>query len=802
MSLLRDSAIVGAATFLIGSVFMGISVKQEGEPVGWWPYVGTFMSGALGFYLLGATNVVKVKNAEYKVTDGYEDCEVCAKTCDIKTDPLHDVQAGRICSDCHYLNEYGVEKGAESYSAEDVICAYCEEVIEENPTVTHGETVYHDYCAEKLIALSDGHGLHERDIAYWGAESFSAEGLRLRNLEHHKNNHERTPIENLMIQQGMISGDSWDMPKGMFPKYFARNEGKRGSIKIDSAKVVRDGDSYSIVVKATQQMGIKNVYHRDSSFSVGPYPYTADGWFNGYMRWAETPMKGRDWATEVQANLGDFTDGYQPTAWSGAVKNAESFDRYGRKIRKLVGNCPVCHGFFDVKPPNPEACNCDEDFSAESPTDDELEMWSYREEDGSMLVSIDEDGDLHTELTYKDGDLINLKRFMAEVFEADRKARRRTTLTWARGIEPSFSDRDNTPNDSDESVSQSMFKQHRPYENDQYDYGYQYSNDNAYHIKGLPPGFHIHLWKPPKRGDWWQAYLKSPNTDEWQEEYSQSKRDLMDEVLGWYNDAIAVPEETELSPIQQLMIGQGMISGDIQIHRIVPTPGKIQYYFSGGSEAFAPTLFATYGGDLEFNTDDIPSTILHFCRGLIYIGVETAGNVRSVNRYNKDRKQWVSSHPAWFQNMCKQGIKDLHFGRNSDGLYTINDFPFLQFYGSRSLPEKKYLTITKEEVPMFQVRVEGKYPNLEDGWITPRPSTQRKMYGTKLKWPLRLREISIFNKCVAKYQPQEWKEIHDDMLEGTVTQNTDGWGLDGQGEADDGASAPAGHIMCRRFKKK
>ena len=64
MSLLRDSAIVGAATFLIGSVFMGISVKQEGEPVGWWPYVGTFMSGALGFYLLAATNVVNVKNAE------------------------------------------------------------------------------------------------------------------------------------------------------------------------------------------------------------------------------------------------------------------------------------------------------------------------------------------------------------------------------------------------------------------------------------------------------------------------------------------------------------------------------------------------------------------------------------------------------------------------------------------------------------------------------------------------------------------------------------------------------------------
>ena len=39
----------------------------------------------------------------------YEDCEVCFKTCCTKTQPLHDVQAGRICSECHYLNEYGME---------------------------------------------------------------------------------------------------------------------------------------------------------------------------------------------------------------------------------------------------------------------------------------------------------------------------------------------------------------------------------------------------------------------------------------------------------------------------------------------------------------------------------------------------------------------------------------------------------------------------------------------------------------------------------------------------------------------
>ena len=47
--------------------------------------------------------------SEYKVTDGYEDCEVCYRTCCVKDEPLHDVQAGRICSECHYLNEYGLE---------------------------------------------------------------------------------------------------------------------------------------------------------------------------------------------------------------------------------------------------------------------------------------------------------------------------------------------------------------------------------------------------------------------------------------------------------------------------------------------------------------------------------------------------------------------------------------------------------------------------------------------------------------------------------------------------------------------
>ena len=140
MSLLRDSAIVGAATFLVGSVFMGITVKQEGEPVGWWPYVGTFMSGALGFYLLGATNVVKVKNAEstgcyecgqdYEGDDDFRNCDLCdvllcsgcnrpCEGCSNTVCNSHrcskDCCDGAFCDECHEE-----EFGAESFSAEFV----------------------------------------------------------------------------------------------------------------------------------------------------------------------------------------------------------------------------------------------------------------------------------------------------------------------------------------------------------------------------------------------------------------------------------------------------------------------------------------------------------------------------------------------------------------------------------------------------------------------------------------------------------------------------------------------------------
>ena len=57
----RNSLLVGGATFLVGAVLMEIGDKPKGD-IGWWPYVGTFISGAVGFMLL--TNQYTPKTLE------------------------------------------------------------------------------------------------------------------------------------------------------------------------------------------------------------------------------------------------------------------------------------------------------------------------------------------------------------------------------------------------------------------------------------------------------------------------------------------------------------------------------------------------------------------------------------------------------------------------------------------------------------------------------------------------------------------------------------------------------------------
>lgn len=68
MSVFRDSAIMGAATFIVGAVFMEVGDDEELEFDKTFPYIATFFSGAIGYYLLKKTNITETFSAEDKFT--------------------------------------------------------------------------------------------------------------------------------------------------------------------------------------------------------------------------------------------------------------------------------------------------------------------------------------------------------------------------------------------------------------------------------------------------------------------------------------------------------------------------------------------------------------------------------------------------------------------------------------------------------------------------------------------------------------------------------------------------------------
>jgi hypothetical protein len=492
------------------------------------------------------------------------------------------------------------------------------------------------------------------------------------------------------------------------------------------------------------------------------------------------------------------------------VKNAESFSAGELGIDEM--ECPDC-GMMTLEFPINQRLHCigcgSNFYDAEGPTDDELESWSERQDDGSMLVTIDEGGDSHTELTYQDGDLTDLKRFMAEIFEADRKARRRTTLTWTRGIEPGFKD---TNPASTSRGSFGLPDGTQPYSPSGYWNNTQLTDENAYHITGLPTGYHIHLWKPRRRGNYWNTYMKSPHNDDWKHRSNSKKRQAMSEVLDWYNDQIAIPEKEKLTPIQAMLQQQGLVTGDIQIKRIEPTPQKVQYFYEGGPKGYQPTLFASLKlGREVWLQSNLPEEVKDFCRGLIYLSNRAhTGNLRSVNRYNADRTQWVKSKPAWFQNMCAEDVTSLYVQIDYDKIWEIHTYAsaieFLRFYGEGELKHnKKTIRISDDNSqPAFQVGVSHID---EDGdetieWTDPRPSTQRKMYDSFYE-RLSADEIGIpkphiFKECVKKYQPQNYEELRTSMTTATLSNDTEGFQRHNTRFSD---VTEACHIMLRRFKK-
>jgi len=116
----------------------------------------------------------------------------------------------------------------------------------------------------------------------------------------------------------------WVIPKEAYPHHMrvADNNWAK-DFYCDEAWVERHGDEYTLnwVVRAYKPTKVQRP--AESVFSK-TYPYTERGWFNGYMRWAQIPMRGKNWSEEVQEKLGSFVGKRQER--DRMTSKAESFN--------------------------------------------------------------------------------------------------------------------------------------------------------------------------------------------------------------------------------------------------------------------------------------------------------------------------------------------------------------------------------------------------------------------------------------------------------------------------------------------
>jgi len=406
----------------------------------------------------------------------------------------------------------------------------------------------------------------------------------------------------------------------------------------------------------------------------------------------------------------------------------------------------------------------------------------------------------------------SLQSFAAEVFEADRKIRRRTRWTWTRGQESGFEvEKDNSelPYDIDYTgrKGRGYYGSYVPI----------YSVKDSYHISDLPEGYHLHLYKPALRSSSWKAFSKSPTSD-WEEYNDYKKSNLTGELLNWYNQDIAKPEQKTLSPIEKLMISKGMKSGTVQIERIVIpktkyTTEKIQYFAFGGSKLTkrtTPLNFCVIDSgvvSLENVEYEFEPHLFAFAQGLKFM-TEKAGTLRSVNRFNKDPEAWVKSYPAWFQNAVKNKLTDIDVEfiglgvEKYDSGMKINDILVLKFlngvdrYSWRPINEDKRKVIDTPygEMPQFEIY---ELDMNDPAPIIPRPSTMRKIYAKSFKQNLigdwKFDKEMFMMAVVDKYKFENGgsESIHDSMTNEPI------WVIE-----TIPYMTPMAELMARRYKKK
>ncbi len=116
MSLLRNSVIVGGATFLVGSALMEVS--KGNEKVGWWPYTATFLSGALGFYLLRQQFVPVPEALELNAEYDFQNQAITTVIADNEDDAYEELALGDLADEDWEIVDIREAEELQSFSAE------------------------------------------------------------------------------------------------------------------------------------------------------------------------------------------------------------------------------------------------------------------------------------------------------------------------------------------------------------------------------------------------------------------------------------------------------------------------------------------------------------------------------------------------------------------------------------------------------------------------------------------------------------------------------------------------------------
>ncbi len=192
-------------------------------------------------------------------------------------------------------------------------------------------------------AYNEGHSDSRKNEGYQPTIENQKEESRFRKIIKQR-------AETFNADSGHFRKRGWVIPKEAYPRHMRVTDNNWAKdFYCDEAWVERHGDEYTLnwVVHAYKPTKVQRP--AESVFSE-TYPYTERGWFNGYMRWAHIPMRGKNWSAEVQEKLGAFIS-----------KRAETFgaddytDEQLLKVARMDIDNHIDNGTFYVLGEEPQA---------------------------------------------------------------------------------------------------------------------------------------------------------------------------------------------------------------------------------------------------------------------------------------------------------------------------------------------------------------------------------------------------------------------------------------------------------------